>query len=154
MKKATLALLNLFAGLILVRFTVSKFAAWPISVAAFEDMAKPLGLDPTFFRIFTGFIIGFAAISFFTNGLIFLFSKIDSRKIVRLFAATNLYAIGAMSGALLSEFFLRSEPKWMLVYIAAGILCVTAINLSLYHKKILNTFFEGHPVDSLQPSKG
>lgn len=136
--KAPLALLNLFAGLILIRFTVSKLAAWPISVAAFEDMAKPLGLDPTAFRISTGFIIGIASLSFFINCLIVLLKKGDNRKRIRIFTINSLYSIGAMTGALLSEFFLRSDPKWMLVYIAIGIIFISLTNLAFSYKKILN----------------
>ena len=39
-------------GCLLVRFSLSKLMAWPISVKAFIEMAKPIGIDPTFFRIF------------------------------------------------------------------------------------------------------
>ena len=138
--KYLLSLLNLLAGLVLVRFTVSKFAAWPISVAAFEDMAQPLGIDPTFFRIGTGFIIGFASLSFFANGVLLLGKALERRKYLRLFTLTTLYGIGAMTGALFSEFFLRTEPKMMLVYIAAGIIFIAAINLLSFRKKIHGTF--------------
>ncbi len=135
--KIALAIFNLLAGLILTRFTVSKFAAWPISVAAFNDMAKPLGIDPTFFRIGTGFIIGYAAISFFTNFLLLLLNKVEQRKTTVLFAFNNVYAIGAMIGALLSEFFLRTEIKWMLVYIAIAVISIAAANLLKYRNVAL-----------------
>ncbi|QDT10795.1 hypothetical protein [Planctomycetes bacterium K23_9] len=130
-----LALLNAACGLILVRFTVSKLAAWPISVAAFVDMAKPLGIDPTFFRITTGFIIGYASLSFFTNCLILLLKKEKHEKVKLLYTFNTLYATGAMAGALFSEFFLRTDPKWALVYIAIAIVAVAITNaLSRYSK--------------------
>ncbi len=130
-----LIVLNLISGLVLTRFTISKFAAWPVSVAAFNDMAKPLGIDPTFFRIATGFVIGYAAISFFTNCLILLLKKEETEKFKLLYTFNSLYAIGAMTGALLSEFFLRSSPKWPLVYIAIGIVVIAVVNaLSRYSK--------------------
>ncbi|WP_435894119.1 hypothetical protein [Oceaniferula spumae] len=136
--KIILSLLNLLAGLVLVRFTISKFAAWPISVAAFEDMAKPLGIDPTMFRIGTGFIIGFAALFFFVNAILILRKCLERNQCVRLFTIANLYGIGAMVGALFSEFFLRTEVKWMLVYIAAAIICIALINLFSHRQKITN----------------
>ncbi len=122
-------LLNVLAGLILTRFTVSKFAAWPISVAAFEDMAKPLGIDPTMFRIGTGFIIGFAALSFFINAALILWKKSAHDRGLLVFLTGNLYALGAMTGALFSEFFLRSVTKWPLVYIAVAIMVISVLNL-------------------------
>lgn len=140
--KITLSVLNLLAGLILTRFTISKFAAWPISVAAFNDMAKPLGIDPTLFRIGTGFIIGYAAISFFVNCALLLLNKVEQRKPTILFAFNNVYAIGAMIGALFSEFFLRSEIKWMLVYIAIAVIAIATANLLKHRFTILSTLYK------------
>ena len=57
MKKSSkiyIAISSLLSGLILSRFAISKLTGWEISVKAFIEMAKPLGIDPTFFRIFTG----------------------------------------------------------------------------------------------------
>lgn len=133
--KPLLIALNSISGLILIRFTISKFAAWPVSVAAFVDMAKPIGIDPTLFRIGTGFIIGYASLSFFTNALILLLKKEGNEKIRLLYTFNSLYASGAMTGALFSEFFLRSAPKWPLVYIATGIVVIAIVNvLSRYSK--------------------
>ncbi|QDV23218.1 hypothetical protein [Aureliella helgolandensis] len=134
--KPLLIALNSISGLMLIRFTISKFAAWPVSVAAFVDMAKPLGIDPTFFRISTGFVIGYAAISFFTNSLILLLKQERNEKFKLLFTFNSLYATGAMTGALFSEFFLRSNPKWLLVYIATGIVSVAVVNLLSRYSKI------------------
>jgi len=125
--KKLLIILNLLSGLVLVRFTVSKFAAWPVSVAGFVDMAKPLGIDPTLFRVSTGFIIGFAALSLFLNTLVL--ARPRSKRADRLLAANVIYVVGAMGGALISEFFLRSEVKWPLVYIAVGIIAVSVANV-------------------------
>jgi hypothetical protein len=136
--KYVLAILNLLAGLVLTRFTISKLAAWPISVAAFEDMAKPIGIDPTFFRITTGFIIGYAAISFFVNFFLIIRNKLGQRSFTRLFVFNCFYALGAMTGALFSEFFLRSNPKWVLVYIAVGIIAIVISNLVTFYGAISN----------------
>lgn len=126
--KPFLITINLISGLILSRFTISKFAAWPQSVAGFVDMAKPIGIDPTVFRIATGFIIGYAMIALITNGFLVLLKK-RSEKMELLFTFNGLYAAGAMLGALVSEFALRSTAKWPLVYIAIGILAVASVNL-------------------------
>lgn len=134
--KPLLILLNSLSGLVLVRFTISKFAAWPVSVAAFVDMAKPLGIDPTVFRIGTGFVIGYASISLFTNALILLLKKEGNEKCKLLFTFNSLYATGAMTGALFSEFFLRSTPKWPLVYIATAIVVIAVGNLLSRYSKV------------------
>ncbi|MCR9117582.1 MAG: hypothetical protein NXI22_11610 [bacterium] len=139
--KPLLIVLNLMSGLVLVRFTVSKFAAWPISVAAFVDMAKPLGIDPTLFRIGTGFIIGYASLSLFTNCLILLLKKDRNEKFKLLYTFNSLYATGAMTGALFAEFFLRSNPKWPLVYIAIGIVVVAVVNLLSRYSKLPELLF-------------
>lgn len=131
-----LILLNSISGLVLVWFTVSKFAGWPVSVAAFVDMAKPLGIDPTFFRIATGFVIGYASIALFTNALILLLQKDGNEKARPLFTFNSLYATGAMVGALCAEFFLRSSPKWPLVYIGTAIVVVAVVNLLSRYSKI------------------
>ncbi len=134
--KSLLIVLNLIAGLVLTRFTISKFAAWPVSVAGFVDMAKPLGIDPTIFRIGTGFIIGYAALSFFANGLILLAKKEEGHRYIIFIAFNIAYAIGAMIGALFAEFFLRSNVKWPLVYIAIGVIIISLVNLLAFYGKI------------------
>lgn len=136
--KTLLIILNFLAGLVLVRFTVSKFAAWPISVAGFVDMAKPLGIDPTTFRLTAGFIIGYTALAFFINILIIFFKKENNRKYILLLTFNILYAIGAMVGALLTEFYLRSSVKWLLVYIAVGVIVIAIMNFFTYYDSITN----------------
>lgn len=148
-----LILLNSISGLVLIRFTVSKFAAWPISVAAFVDMAKPIGIDPTFFRISTGFVIGYAAISFFTNALILLLKKEGNEKFKLLYTFNSLYATGAMVGALFSEFLLRSIPKWPLVYIAAAIVVIAIVNVLSRYSKISQMLRNRGGNVRLQPRK-
>jgi hypothetical protein len=49
---------------------------------------------------------------------------------------SGLYATGAMTGALFSEFFLRSNPKWPLVYIATAIVVIAVVNLLSRYSKI------------------
>ena len=133
------AILNLLAGLILTRFTVSKFAAWPESVAGFEEMAGTIGVDPTLFRLTSGVIIGLAALSFFINFAIILFVKEKQKGTILLFIINALWALGAMFGALVSEFFLRSQPAMMLVFIAIAVIILTIANLASYRAKVVDT---------------
>lgn len=133
--KKTLFVLNLLAGLVLTRFTISKFAAWPVSVAGFVDMAKPLGIDPTIFRIATGFVIGIAATAHFTTALIALREKADT--VAPLLAFNVLWSVGAMTGALGAEFFLRTQVKWPLVFIALGVHAVSLSNVKAYRGDLL-----------------
>lgn len=146
--KKILILLNLIAGFILLRFTVSKFAAWPISVAGFIDMAQPLGVDPTALRITTGFIIGYAMLAFFTNCFIIFFKKENNRNYVLLLGFNIFYALGAMIGALLTEFYIRSSVKWLLVYLAIGVIVVAISNFIAYKSQLSKAFL------SLKKTKG
>ena len=130
---------SLLMGLILSRFAISKLAGWEISVQAFIEMANPLGIDPTFFRVFTGVIILIIVLSYLVSAFSTFFqkkvslpSKLDYIKFSIL---TNVFGIFTMIGALLSEFYLRIQPKWLLVYIAIGIIIFSSINLWIIIRK-------------------
>ena len=126
---------TLLSGLLLVRFVISKFFAWPISVQAFIEMAKPLGIDPTFFRLFTGVIILIACLGFLISFYLLIRNKVQSQSKELIYTVFfYLYGIGAMIGALGAEFLLRDEPKMPLVIIALFIVITSIINL-LYLKK-------------------
>lgn len=126
---------TLLSGLLLIRFVLSKFFAWPVSVQAFIEMAKPLGIDPTFFRLFTGVIILIACLGFLISFYLLLRRKVKNQSKELIYAVFfYLYGIGAMSGALLAEFILRDEPKMLLVIIALFIVITSIINL-IYLRK-------------------
>ncbi len=122
-------------GLVLSRFAISKLTGWEISVQAFIEMAKPLGLNPTFFRVSTGVLILVVFLSYLTTAFLTLgtFQPAISYRKIALF--TNALGLLTMAGALLSEFFLRVQPKMPLVYIAVGIILFSAINLWIINKK-------------------
>lgn len=127
-------------ALVLSRFAISKLAAWDISVKAFIEMAQPLGIDPTFFRLFTGVIITLIVIGYFTSALYTLFKAKLSGKLkmsyTKFVQFCNLAGLLTMVGALFAEFLLRVEPKWLLVYIAIGVILFSSINIySLKIKK-------------------
>lgn len=135
--KVELFLTNLAMGLVLSRFAISKLAGWEISVKAFIEMAKPLGIDPTFFRVFTGFVILFIVLGYFATALYTLLSnKVRLKVSYFVFAKlANLAGLLTMVGALFAEFYLRVEPKWLLVYIAVGIVSFSVVNLLLLQPK-------------------
>lgn len=121
---------NFLSGLLLIRFSLSKLFAWPISVKAFIEMAKPIGIDPTFFRLFTGVIITSICLGYFYSFYLVLRDKVQaSTKELIYSAAANLLGISVMVGALIAEFFLRVEPKWPLVIIALFIIITSLISL-------------------------
>jgi hypothetical protein len=126
-------------GLVLSRFAISKLAGWDISVKAFIEMAKPLGIDPTTFRVSTGVIILLIVIGYFSSAIFTLFqSKISAFFKVSYINFTmfcNSAGLVTMIGALFSEFLLRDEPKWLLVYIAVGVILFSTINIILLYKK-------------------
>lgn len=121
---------HLFCGTILIRFALSKLLAWPISVAAFVEMAGPLGIDPTFFRIATGIVITTVVIAYLSSLFLVIRDKYRAnRRALTFIKLSNLLGMGVMSGALLSEFVLRTTPKMPLVFIAASIVVLSAVNL-------------------------
>lgn len=124
---------NIIMGIVLSRFAISKLAGWDISVNAFIEMAKPIGIDPTFFRIVTGFLILTVTLGYiFTALYTVLIGKLRFKFSYALFAkGANLLGLLTMVGALIAEFTLRVQPKWLLVYIAAGVVLLSATNLYL-----------------------
>ena len=130
---------NLLMATVLSRFAISKLTGWEISVKAFIEMAKPLGIDPTFFRVSTGILISAVVISYLLTAI---FSLIKNNAISRYnipfskwATFTNLFGLLTMVGALIAEFSLRVQPKWMLVYIAIGIVVLSASNIFILNKQ-------------------
>ncbi len=149
LEKTTVFTTSLLMGLILSRFAISKLTGWEISVKAFIEMAEPLGIDPTFFRISTGILIAIIVMAYFTIAFLTLFT--DKVRLPNNFSYFNIaffantLGLLTMVGALLAEFYLRVQPKWMLVYIAVGVIIFSAINLfivknksSFYKKRIMS----------------
>ncbi len=132
-KKTAIGISSLLMGLVLSRFAISKLAGWEISVKAFIEMAKPLGIDPTFFRVFTGIIIAAVVIGYFSTAFFSLISKTSVVNSKIPFAGwvvfTNIFGLFVMSGALVAEFSLRVQPKLLLVYIAVAIIIFSIINI-------------------------
>lgn len=125
-------------GIVLSRFAISKLTGWEVSVKAFIEMAKPLGIDPTFFRISTGILISAVVIGYLITAIYFLLRSkvvINSKISFTKWATyANLFGLLTMSGALIAEFSLRVEPKWLLVCIAFGIISLSAINIMILNK--------------------
>lgn len=130
---------NLLMGIVLSRFAISKLTGWDISVKAFIEMAQPLGIDPTFFRIFTGIVILFVVIGYLSSALYTLLqTKIESGRLLsysKFVQFSNFAGFVTMVGALFAEFLLRDEPKWLLVYIAIAILILSSITIYLVRRK-------------------
>ena len=138
---------SLLMGLVLSRFAISKLTGWEISVKAFIEMAQPLGIDPTFFRVSTGILISVVFIGYLITAFFTLFRnkiklpfKLDYYNIAFF---TNTLGLLTMVGALFAEFLLRVEPKWLLVYIAIGVIILSASNIliiknnSTLYKKLI-----------------
>jgi len=130
---------NLLMGAVLSRFAISKLAGWEISVNAFIEMAKPLGIDPTFFRVFTGIIISAVVIGYLSTAIYSLLKSKASFNFKIPFTNwaifANIFGLLTMIGALIAEFSLRVEPKWLLVYIALGVVLFSALNIFILNKQ-------------------
>lgn len=131
---------NLLMGAILSRFAISKLTGWEISVKAFIEMAKPLGIDPTFFRISTGILISAVVIGYLSTAIFSVFKNKSDFKIsfANWAISANLFGLLTMVGALIAEFSLRVQPKWLLVYIALGVVLFSAINIFILNKTATN----------------
>lgn len=130
---------NLLMSAVLSRFAISKLAGWEISVNAFVEMAQPLGINPTYFRLSTGILISavvvgylITAISALLNKSSFINSEISFKKGAIFF---NLFGLITMVGALVAEFSLRLQPKWLLVYIALSIILLSTANIFILKNK-------------------
>lgn len=130
---------NSLMGIVLTRFAISKLVGWDISVKAFIEMAKPLGIDPTFFRVSTGLLISAVVIGYLVTAIFSLIKnnaltkyKIPFSKWATL---TNLFGLLTMVGALIAEFSLRVQPKMMLVYIALGIVIISTVNIFILNRQ-------------------
>ncbi|WP_225034807.1 hypothetical protein [Winogradskyella sp. SM1960] len=127
-------------AVILSRFAISKLAGWEISVQAFIEMAKPVGIDPTFFRIATGILITIVVIGYFSTAMFSLLNKVIRNNATVPFTKwatyTNILGFLTMMGALIAEFSLRVQPKSLLVYIAIGIVLVSIANILIIKKAI------------------
>jgi len=136
---------NIFMGIVLSRFAISKLAGWEISVKAFIEMAEPLGIDPTFFRISTGLVIAAVVIGYISTAIFSLLRSISvvkfQNRFTKLATFTNLLGLLTMTGALIAEFSLRVQPKWLLVYIAITIIILSVLNIIMVKKqsKIIST---------------
>ncbi|MFT6068060.1 MAG: hypothetical protein ACJAT2_002156 [Bacteriovoracaceae bacterium] len=94
-------------------------------------MSRPIGIDPTFFRLFTGVLITIVSLSYFSGFLLLINEKTKpSLKNIRFIQFSNILGFGVLTGALLAEFFLRQEPKWPLVFIAGFIVSTSLLNLN------------------------
>ncbi|MBK5209015.1 MAG: hypothetical protein JJE44_05845 [Flavobacteriaceae bacterium] len=102
---------NLLMGMVLSRFAISKLAGWEISVKTFIEMAKPLGIDSTFFRVFTGIIISAVVIGYLSTAIFSLFrNKADLKSkipFINWAIFTNLFGALTMVGAY-SRVFIKS----------------------------------------------
>jgi hypothetical protein len=139
MMNKVLFITNLLMGTVLSRFAISKLTGWEISVKAFIEMAKPLGIDPTFFRVSTGIVIAAVVIAYLTTAIFSLLRNnavIQSKiQFTRWATFANLFGALTMTGALVAEFSLRVQPKWLLVYIAIAIIIFSIVNLIIVKKQ-------------------
>ncbi|MGQ1948792.1 hypothetical protein ACT3CD_17000 [Geofilum sp. OHC36d9] len=129
---------NLLMGSVLSRFAISKLTGWEISVKAFIEMAEPLGIDPTFFRVSTGVFISVAVLGYLATAIFSLTKNkpsIFNIPFTKWATLTNLFGLLTMLGALTAEFSLRVNPKWMLVYIAIGIVVLSTTNIFILNKQ-------------------
>lgn len=133
---------NLLMGSVLSRFAISKLTGWEISIKAFIEMAKPLGIDPTFFRVSTGIVIAVVVIAYLSTAIFSLLrnSPIINAKIhfTKWATLANLFGLLTMTGALIAEFALREQPKWLLVYIATTIITLSILNIIIVNVQSIN----------------
>ncbi|MGQ1784532.1 MULTISPECIES: hypothetical protein [unclassified Saccharicrinis] len=138
-EKIVVGVSSLLMSIVLIRFSISKLAGWEVSVNAFIEMAKPLSINPTFFRLITGVQISILCLSYMATALYTLFMGkkyfFSPLSYYKLSVFANTFGFITMVGALLAEFFLRIQPKWPLVYIAIGIIFFSILNAYIINRK-------------------
>jgi len=138
--KFLLGFRSLVIGMILIFFSLSKLTGAPQTVEQFEQMAKPIGLNPTFFRSSTGLILLIVAYLYIASGGIDIMKikKPNSLKLnhYKLMLFTNIFGVIAMFGALGAEFFLRTSPKYPLVFLSSAIIFSSIANLKVIVKHV------------------
>ena len=120
-------LFNLIAAAIMVFFAVPKLTGAARSVAGFVQFEEVLGLNADLFRVFTGVTeIGIAVLLVFIS--IRQFNKLG-------FLAYTVLSFTMIVG-LGMEFFVRPEPKMLLVSIAILLLTLSLYRLNQLKKTI------------------
>lgn len=109
MKKIINHAINVVSVLVLLFFAIPKILGLPKSVDGFTQFESVLGIDATFFRIFTG-------ISELVLAILILIFALRNNKIIGKFA--YLFLLVMMLTALAIEFFVRVQPEILLVVIA------------------------------------
>ncbi len=134
LNKIIFSITSFLSGAVLIRFSLSKLFAWPISVKAFIEMAAPLGIDPTFFRLSTGVLITTICLGYFLNFFLLVTKKSD--QYAKVILGSNLLGVGVMIGALGAEFFLRVTPKMPLVFIASFIIITSLVQITHFYPQL------------------
>lgn len=129
-KKIILITTSILMGLVLLRFSLSKILGEEESVNQFIEMAKPIGVNPTFFRVFIGGIMLIVSVLYLVNA-IFVIKK---RELPAYLDKVYLLGVLIMLGALMSEFLLRVSPKYSLVILSLIIIGFSSINFLFLSK--------------------
>ncbi len=131
--KKTIILLHLLPVILMSWFAIPKILGAKTSVQGFNEMSGSLPISSDNFRIFTGLtelliVLLFAMfLALSLKKMSFLTGLNINKKIVSLLA--NGLLLTTMIGALIAEFVMRETPKYMLVYIAIGLIVITVINI-------------------------
>ncbi|MGJ8676125.1 MAG: DoxX family protein [Akkermansiaceae bacterium] len=121
--------LSLLSVLMLVYFAIPKITAQPVSLKGFKQFGEVLGLDPLSFMLFTGYTELLIAIAI--TVALFLGAK---RHWLTLLSFGTL--LGTMGSGLLIEFFVRPEPKILLVVIASIFSLISLVQIYLKRRYI------------------
>lgn len=131
--KRIILLFHFIIAVVMLRFAIPKILGQKVSVNGFNEITRSLPVSSDFFRIFTGLtelLIVFLAVLF----LLFFFEKIKVLSSLKKYKrsislAANGLLLATMTGALLAEFFTRETPKYVLVYIAIGLIIISVVNI-------------------------
>ncbi|QZT35847.1 hypothetical protein K5X82_11130 [Halosquirtibacter xylanolyticus] len=129
MRRIVYTISNLFIGLIFLRFSISKLLGFPSAVKGFEDMAKPLHIDPDLFRFGIGSTMLVVCISCLLVTVLSFFRSLNNKMSINLGYVSSVGVILSMIGAMFSELFLRTNPVWPLFYLGGSIVLLGLYNI-------------------------
>jgi len=120
----------LVSGSLMAMFSFPKLKAEPVSVSTFEMLSEFVPLDVNVLMYFTGAVELLVGVLLISSLLIKNFQIKINFQILGYFLL-----LSTMLGGLLTEFLARPEPKMFLVQIAAVLIVISLLELSVLAKK-------------------
>lgn len=130
-KKITIMLLSVANAIFMLKFALPKLMAADVSVRSFQQFAEVLPVNANVFMYFTGVLEMLVALVFIASVLL-----MQGQKGIVMTVVGLILLVGTLSGALLTEYFIRPAPIDFLVQLCCIFLFGAAIHLYLIRNEV------------------